>query len=270
MTQANENLKRPLIRKDESHSTQIDLEKIQTTRSLIIGIAHEVNTPVGAALTAASHAQLKIADVLSWLEKGTSFSKTKLEKHLGTINEGLALNVGNLHRASILLDRFKEVDTNVHQEQPSRVSLTQFFSDLEQALSGIVENHSIAVYTTGDSIQIQQVALWRVLMQLVENSVIHGFSEQENGLININAGVENECLIINYQDNGCGIPEDVGDKIFEPFYVNSRAQNSLGLGLNVVLNLVKHNLHGAIRQRKAPVGARFEIIIPLDDEKENQ
>lgn len=265
LKRTNESLMQALKSQHDNHNSKIALEKIQTTRSLIVGIAHEINTPVGSAVTASSHALQTLEEAITWLDQDESISKTKLLNALKTVKQGLDINASNLARASTLLDRFKEIDTDIHQEDKTLIKLPNFFADLKKAVSRIVKAHQIALYVDDVAANIQQLALWRVMMQLIENSVIHGFAAEQGGLININAGIENNCLVINYQDNGCGIPEDVGDKVFEPFYVNSREHKSLGLGLNVVLNLVKQNLHGAIRQRRAPIGARFEIIIPIDD-----
>lgn len=113
-------------------------------------------------------------------------------------------------------------------------------------------------------------AFWQIFTNLIDNSITHGFKEMESGLIHINITKEQGNIVINYQDNGKGINPKNRDKIFIPFYSSSRSKKHIGLGLNIVNNLVTNTLHGKIRLIESPIGLRFELIIPdLKDSKDH-
>ena len=82
------------------------------------------------------------------------------------------------------------------------------------------------------------------------------------GVIYINVVNNENELLINYQDNGCGLKEVLPERIFEPFYSSNRKELSIGLGLNIVTNLVNQTLQGELNFVKSPSGIRYEIIIP--------
>ncbi len=110
--------------------------------------------------------------------------------------------------------------------------------------------------------------LWQIFYNLIENSIIHGFKDMDKGTIHINISDNNNDIVINYHDDGCGITEKKSAKIFEPFYTSNRSSKSLGLGLNIISNLISHNLAGRIRLLNSPVGIRYEITLPKDRPKE--
>lgn len=106
--------------------------------------------------------------------------------------------------------------------------------------------------------------MWQIFYNLIENSIEHGFSEEEPGEIYINVIEDGEDIVVYYQDNGRGIQEEQTSKVFEPFYTSNRNQKNLGLGLNVVNNLITHTLKGRISLSKTPVSVRYDIRIPRE------
>jgi signal transduction histidine kinase len=98
---------------------------------------------------------------------------------------------------------------------------------------------------------------------LIQNSLIHGFENIENGIIDIDVIQRNESVRIEYRDNGCGIPDDVIPLIFEPFFTTKRKEGGSGLGTHILFNLVTQTLQGKIKCIDTDMnGCFFEIDFP--------
>jgi signal transduction histidine kinase len=99
---------------------------------------------------------------------------------------------------------------------------------------------------------------------LITNAVVHGFDEQSSGKIDItvsDSGTDKVNIAIS--DNGKGIPSALHKKIFEPFFTTKRNHGGSGLGLQIVYNLVTHNLGGSITlQSQDGEGSTFSLEIP--------
>jgi len=105
--------------------------------------------------------------------------------------------------------------------------------------------------------------LSQLFSNLILNSFLHGF-DQEKGIINIDIESQNNDLIIQYNDNGSGIPEENESRIFDPFFTTNRQNGGTGLGLFVIYNLINHKLNGTIQyDRDFTPGVQFIIQIPL-------
>ena len=261
----NKDLELSLNNQREHHVSKLYSEKVQTTKNLIVGVAHEINTPIGVALTSATHAKNQIDLLFNSIDQKAHPTSGQIHDQLEMVKEAVQINLENLKRASGLVRRFKEIDAVRYEEQNTEFEMTSFFKELKETVSDLIGPHSLEIECPSCSITLPRSALKEVLIQLIENSVLHGFKSTENGVININSVITEDELIINYQDNGCGIDSTVGQKVFEPFFVGNRVTKTMGLGLNISVNIIRQLFGGKIILKKAPVGARFEIKIPLKD-----
>ena len=117
-----------------------------------------------------------------------------------------------------------------------------------------------------DQIEINSYpgAFSQIITNLVMNSLAHAYQEKEEGVLGFDIRSESEQLIIEYKDDGCGIPAEHLDKIFEPFFTTGRAKGATGLGLHITYNLVTQKLKGTISVESiVGVGTTFTINLPL-------
>ena len=266
LEKANAELQNSLNLQSKIHLGNLQLEKMRTTNSLVVGVAHEINTPVGNALTAITTAQNSLNDIINWIKDGTRLSKSQLIQQLEDIQTAAQYNFNNLTKTTDLLGRFKEIDAAKHEDIQSTFDLKLFFQELKSTTASLTGDIKLELDVVSTPIYLSRTALWQVFLQLIENSVNHGFRNSDAGLISIHAATTNYQVIINYQDNGCGIPAKNKEKIFEPFFVDNRESNTLGLGLSIVSNIIKQSFHGEISLIDVPVGTRFEIRLPLTEQ----
>ncbi|KKL72529.1 hypothetical protein LCGC14_2083970, partial [marine sediment metagenome] len=111
--------------------------------------------------------------------------------------------------------------------------------------------------------------LQQVLQQLLSNSVIHGFRDNQNNEIEITVERNESSLLINYYDNGIGVDKSIKKRIFDPFVTTKRGEGGSGLGMHLVYNLVTQALGGSVYfDDQSSKGTRFIITLPLTEANE--
>jgi len=257
---ANTELAQLIKEQQKLHLGNINQEKMITTNRLLCGFAHELNTPLGVATLASS----SLADTITRLAnqfKAGSLTQAEFEKELASIAEAASLNKANLAKMERLVDRFKKMDTLSSYTNQHSFSFADFVRDFQQACFTLLAQHELEFNFQDVIIQGSSVALSQILYQLVENSIVHGFAEQEHGRIHVDVKTSDGKVYINYQDDGCGVNQEQAERMFEPFYTANRSGSNVGLGLNVVKNIVTYNFSGSINLVPSPVGIRLELIL---------
>ncbi len=266
LEQANIELSNMLSNQHDLHQYKINLEKVTTTKSLIIGFAHEINTPVGIALTAISTAESQFKELIKLLNQG-KISRSAVDKKSDEIIQAITLNQDNLDKASQLLTKFNDINFELDETVSSSFFTEDFFNKLERNFNNRFVGNQLEVSSDNFEISHSENALRLVFEQLFDNSFTHGFKDKISGIISINVTTDKRGLVIIYQDNGCGISSVCAEKVFEPFYSSNRNKGSLGLGLNHIANIITSNFQGKIQLLPSPVGVRFEIKLPINAAK---
>jgi len=266
LEQANFELAATLAQQSDLHQTNVNSEKASTTKNLIVGFAHQINTPIGVALTAISTAESQFKELIQLLNQG-KISRNTVKKMSHSIDEAISLNHMSLTRTEQLLSKFAEINFELDITNSSPFHLKEFFNKLIVKFAHQSENLKIEMVCEDINIPHSESALWQVMCQLIENTLTHGFKDKLLGVISIDATENKNSIVITYQDNGDGIASAQKSMVFEPFYSTHRSAGHLGLGLNLVENILTSSFQGKIQLLPAPIGVRFEIRIPVVAEK---
>ncbi|REL26282.1 GAF domain-containing protein [Thalassotalea euphylliae] len=257
----NKALANRIERQARQQIARIEEEKMITTNALLCGFAHEISTPIGNSLTTVS----AIVDKLDWLfaalEEGTVSKKT-FEQQLTQLHQLSEINKSNLIKADTLLSQFQQMDAKQVNDVQQAFELSTFFAEVKASLRGVLGDHQLFIDSQELPVTCVKECLWQVFYQLIENSIAHGFDDKRQGKIHISAMRKGNEIVINYQDDGCGIDAENTDKIFEPFYTTQRNSDKIGLGLTTVGSLLSNVLNGRIQLQTSPIGVRFEITLP--------
>lgn len=241
----------------------VETEKMAALGSLVAGIAHEINTPIGVAVTAASH----LKSVMDGLLKRVSASaNTQAVREFQQAGEAAELVLRNLSRADQLIKSFKQVAIDQTDDQLRELDLGQYIGEILMALRPAMKRRDLDVHVdcpAGLVFRTFPAAIYQVLSNLIMNSLTHGFPDGRGGRIDISARLENgQCYLI-YQDNGVGISTETKRRIFEPFFTTRRNSGGSGLGMHICYNLITQRLQGEIEVDSAPnQGIRFAIHFP--------
>ncbi|MBD8526366.1 sensor histidine kinase [Pseudomarimonas arenosa] len=238
-------------------NTQHDLlaaEKMAALGQLVAGVSHEINTPIGIALTAASHLQSTCL-TLQQKADGETLSRREFLHWRHAIEEGMRLILGSLQRANELIASFKQVAVDQSSDGRREFELHTLLHEAALSLRPLFKRTGITLELNCEAgIQIDGFpgALFQILSNCVNNSLLHGFAGRDIGHVVIQARQYSDDIELRYQDDGVGMSAEVSEHAFEPFFTTRRGRGGSGLGLHIVFNLVTQLLGGSIELDSSP------------------
>ncbi len=257
---------------EEAQTQLIQSEKMASLGKLIAGVAHEVNTPLGIAVTSTSLIQENTEIIAKKLNE-KSLSQKQLQSYINIVTESSAISNKGLERVIELMHNFKEVAADQIVEKIREINIADYINEVMTTLANEMKRNQVNYSFSGDqTIKINTIpgALAQVITNLVNNSIRHGFQSNDDNKakdkdISINlkqTSIDEICL--TYQDNGLGMSEDVLAQVFEPFFTTKRNQGGTGLGMNIVFNIIEQKLSGHIHiSSKLDEGVICKITLPL-------
>lgn len=243
-------------------------EKLASLGSLVAGVAHEINTPLGVAVTASTYLEDLNREAYNSLSSN-KLSKNSLIKYMKDVDETTKIINKNLYNSAELIKSFKEISVKHNLEMTTKFNLTHYIDSLILTLKHEYKNtpHIIELKTKKQVwIKSYPSDFSQILTNLIMNSLIHGFTNNVPGIITIDIDKNQDSLFILFKDSGKGIKPENIIKIFDPFFTTNRQKGGSGLGLNIVYNLVTEKLKGNIKcDSTLNKGTLFKITIPLGE-----
>ena len=242
-----------------------EAEKMASLGVLVAGVAHEINTPVGVGLAAASTLQKQSED-LARRFAGRLMTQSDLQGYLEAVLEEAALILSNLERIGKLVDSFRQVAVEGKLPAKQRFRLRAAIDDVIASLGARLTAGHVEVKLPCDAaLEIDSVASdWTsIFSNLFNNSLLHGFRDRDHGRIELAVCAGEGKLMLDYTDDGRGMTAEVRDRVFDPFF-STDLQHGMGLGMHLVYNLVTQRFGGSIVcDSEAGKGAHFHIEVPL-------
>lgn len=249
----------------ETQHQLIQAEKMAALGGLVAGVAHEINTPVGISVTAASLLDEKTKEC-STLFEAQKMKRSDLENYMRLARDSSGMILSNLRRASDLINSFKQVAVDQTCEQSGIFNLRECIDNIIMTMRPTLRktSHEVQVHCPENlALDSYPGAIGQAISNLIVNSLVHGFEEMENGTIVIEVHEQQGDIEICYSDNGKGIPGNHIEHIFEPFFTTKRNNGGTGLGLHILYNLVTQTLDGHITcESRSGGGALFRVVIP--------
>ncbi|MDR2452033.1 MAG: HAMP domain-containing histidine kinase, partial [Candidatus Accumulibacter sp.] len=265
LQESNRQLQKALSDLRSATDQMIQSEKLAALGSLVAGIAHEVNTPLGISVTAASHLE-ELTKALSANFAAGTMKKSDLLAYTDSSKETMQIILANLMRAANLIQSFKKIAVDQSSESWQTVELESYLKDIVVSLTPRLKKTKVRVsIRCPDTLLINTMpgALSQIITNFVTNSLLHGFDEGQEGEITITAKSEKQVTVLTYADNGKGIARENIDRVFDPFFTTARGKGGSGLGLHLVYNIVTRNLGGSITASSVPgEGVTFIMTLP--------
>ncbi|MGU5636512.1 ATP-binding protein [Aeromonas veronii] len=267
LSEANNQLGKAYDDLKQAQQTLVESEKMASLGSLVAGVAHEINTPIGISVTASSYLQERVADFKSHIDS-KQLSRSYLNEFTVNLDESMQLLQSNLRRASELIASFKQVAVDQSSEARYNFSLADNLHQVVVSLGHKLKKSQCEVDIQCDpklSIFSFPGSFTQIYSNLILNSINHGFDSWDKPKkITIKVEQQGEELFIDYSDNGRGIPPEILPRIFDPFVTSKRGQGGSGLGTHIIYNLVVQLLKGRISCASEPgQGAQFHIRLPI-------
>lgn len=238
----------------EAQDELVRQEKMASLGGLVAGIAHEINTPLGICVTAASHIRSEIGHWRQDLAEGR-MDEGIVEGMLDELDTTMHVLDANARRGAELVRSFKQIAVDQSSGQRRRFDLSEYLDEILLSLKPKLKRAPCEVKVEcahGIEMDSFPGVLSQVLTNLVMNALMHAFDGREHGVIAITAAREGEQVALTVSDDGVGMSEAVLKRYFDPFFTTKRGSGGTGLGANIVFNQVTNVLGGSIRASSAP------------------
>ncbi|WP_171044999.1 response regulator [Pseudoalteromonas rubra] len=246
----------------DAQKSAVKQQLSQVMNEMVIGVAHEINTPLGTAITAVSHCSDTVHKLISALQTNSADPEVFADK-LAQCDTSLALSQKNLTRVAKFVSMVKQIARVECPVSPTRVNLIDLADKVHSAWSDkpvdvhvAVNQNQVAVFDGG--------LVASVLDTLIANSLSHG--RQEGALqVNIVISIEDGVLSISCEDNGLGLDGISEEDMLKPFVTTKRGNTGhVGLSASVAANLIVNALDGTYSVRNHQHGLEWQISLPVD------
>lgn len=266
LERANRELEKTLAHLTSTQDELVRSEKLAALGRLVAGVAHELNTPIGNGLMAATAFRDQLQEFREGLNSG--LKRSAFDGFLADADTASDIVVRNLERGASLVNSFKRLAVDQTSSQRRLFVLAETVDEVLTILHPTLKRTPYVVETdipANIELDSEPGAFEQVLTNLINNAVLHGFEGRDHGIIRITAALaDNEQVHIVFSDDGKGMSEEILTHIFDPFFTTKFGEGGSGLGLHIVHNAVTGILGGSIQVDSAPGhGTRYSILLPL-------
>jgi PAS domain S-box-containing protein len=238
-------------------------QRLQSLGILVAGLAHEINNPIGIAITATTHVSQTAATVR---KNASNLTGSALTDFLEDEEIAFQLIFDNLKRASDLVRGFKDVAQDRSLDEKKEINLKVYLQSIEQSLTPVLKKAKCTLSLEVDqsiSLHVNSGSLGQLLTNLVLNATIHAFDGIKDRQLKISGSQTQQYIFLKITDNGNGISESVLPNLFTPFYTTSRAKGGTGLGLYISRQIATEVLNGSLNVENLPEkGCEFTLRLP--------
>ncbi len=245
-------------------------EKLSALGGFVSSIAHEISTPLGTLNTALSFTIDKAAQIREDFDNKT-LRPANLSSFLDSINEALQISQTNIESASQILHSFKLVAVDQCHYVVSSFNLREYIDTIVLSLKPNIKQTSHQVTTSIPAdivVNSFPGALSQIITILINNSLLHGFEDEQNGKMQIIAKTSDDYTELTYTDDGKGIEAELLKKVFEPYYTTKAGKGGSGLGMGIMKKLVEEDLEGSI-DISSCLGEGLQVIIRFKTQKQS-
>jgi len=266
LERANADLSAALQTLQHTQDELLASEKMASLGSLVAGIAHELNTPIGNSLLASTALRDRVQEFERHVAAG-ALRRSELTAHLEEVRMASELIAGSLHKAAELISSFKQIAVDQTNDQRRVFNLLSAVHDTIATYMPRLRRVPCEVVLqipSEMSLDSYPGGLYQVLNNLINNTLSHAFEQRAGGVITVRAdAVDGDTIELVFSDDGCGMSEDVLKRVFDPFFTTKMGQGGTGLGMNIVYNIVTGVLGGRISIDSSPgAGTTIHLLLP--------
>lgn len=262
---ANLELRETLGQLEQTQAQLVQSGKMAALGDLVAGVAHEINTPVGVGVTAASHLENKTREIVILHGEGR-MKRGDLDRYLALCQEAANLIFSNLNRAAELIRSFKQVAVDQSGEGRRTFRVKEYLAEVCLSLRPVLKNtsHRLEIFCPEDlALNSYPGAFSQIVTNFITNSLNHAYNQGEVGSLLFDISLQGGNVLFRYSDDGKGMTEDQVRHAFDPFFTTNREKGGSGLGLHIVYNLVTQKLLGTITCESKPgKGTTFVLLFP--------
>jgi two-component system NtrC family sensor kinase len=268
LTASNAELSEALQTLQTAQRELVESEKLASLGRLVAGVAHELNTPLGNALTVVSALDDRYRQLEGMLAGSVPMRRSTLEELVRDTRRGQDILQRNVQKAADLVRDFKQVAIDQTADLRRDFDLGKVVEDVLVMVEPSFKHTPFVIETDlrhGLMMNSYPGALGQVLTNLLMNALLHGFEGIERGRVMVRCAPLNETEAeLSVTDDGRGMDESVRRRIFDPFFTTKLGTGGSGLGMHIVHSIVTNVLGGQIEVRSTPgEGTQMLMRLPL-------
>ncbi|UXH80454.1 sensor histidine kinase [Roseateles amylovorans] len=268
LTSTNAELTQALANLKTAQRELVESEKLASLGRLVAGVAHELNTPLGNALTVVSALEDRWGKIDRMLTDNTPMRRSQLEELVKDTRRGQDILHRNVQKAADLVRDFKQVAIDQTSDTRRDFELAQVVEDVLVMVEPSFKHTPWRIETAlQPDLRMSSYpgALGQVLTNLVMNTLVHAFDGREQGRVLVRCQrVDEDEVELVVEDDGRGMDASVVRRIFDPFFTTKLGKGGSGLGMHIVHNIVNHVLGGTIEVISHPdAGTRMVVRLPV-------
>ena len=265
--EANKKLQNLVSSLEQAQAELVNSEKLASLGSMVAGISHELNTPVGNTLTLTTSLENLFQQIQNDLRSG-QIRRSEMEQLIQTGFEMSVLATKSTKRALELMSSFKQVAVDQTSEQRRKFNLHSVIEDnLSTLLPSIRKQHkAIRIENcAGTDIYCDSFPgpLGQIIINLTQNAILHGFETRNTGTVRIHTEDHGEVTLLTVSDDGIGMQPNILAHVFDPFFTTKLGQGGSGIGLSISYRIATSILGGNLTVHSTPgEGTRFTLVLP--------
>jgi signal transduction histidine kinase len=268
LTTSNAELSNALQTLQAAQRELVESEKLASLGRLVAGVAHELNTPLGNALTVVSTLDDRYRQLELMLAGGVQMRRSTLEELARDTRRAQDILQRNVQKAADLVRDFKQVAIDQTADLRRDFDLGKVVEDVLVMVEPSFKKTPFVIDTDlrhGLTMNSYPGALGQVLTNLLMNALLHGFDGMERGRVTVRcAPLNGSEAELSVTDDGRGMDESVRRRIFDPFFTTKLGTGGSGLGMHIVHSIVTNVLGGQIEVKSTPGhGTQMLMRLPL-------
>ncbi|MCV2422290.1 sensor histidine kinase [Paucibacter sp. DJ2R-2] len=257
----NQALEQALAKQYELQTELIEASKLATLGSLLAGMSHELNTPLGTTLVAVSTLADMSRQLGNQVRQGT-ISRKGFERDIGACEQGAELARRSVESAIKLIESYQQLNATHSHEHWVEVQLDEVIRATWDR--SIDPRSPLRIEVDANlCVSVHLEAFTEVLRQLLQNVERHAYAVDEPGVVQVQACVDGEQILLTVSDTGRGIDPELLPRVFDPYVTSQFGKGRSGLGLFVARAAAGQKMLGKLRvQSELGLGSRFELVWP--------
>ncbi|MCU7834489.1 MAG: DUF3365 domain-containing protein [gamma proteobacterium symbiont of Taylorina sp.] len=254
LSTANQELTTTLDSLKAAQQQLIESEKMASLGGLVAGVAHEINTPIGVGVTAASHLHSLNEDLMKKFESN-SLKKSDFENYVKNSEEAGNIILNNLERAAELIRSFKQIAVDQSHDNHREINIKQYIDECLLSLKPLLKKsqHRVEIICPEEiQFNCNPGQFSQIITNLFINAIRHAYDQGQTGHIKLEIHQDNEKIHFHFSDDGKGISEEHLSDIFIPFFTTARSNGGSGLGLSTIYNIITQNMQGTLSCESSP------------------
>lgn len=268
LSEKNEELRRLLDELQKAQAQLVQSEKMAVLGKLVAGVAHELNSPVGASASSNDISRRCVAGLVSLMETAESLEELRAGGRMQKLLDSLVTNNDVVSKANERISRIVKSLKSFARLDEAPFQTVDIHDGLEATITLLESERDAGVrferqYKPTPAIPCYPGELNQAFLNLLTNSVEAIQRTSRNGTVLVRTGHDDKHVLVEIQDDGVGVPEDKLNSLFDPAFTAARGRVKAGMGLFVSHGIIQKHQGSMALKSKVNEGTTVTVSLPI-------